>query len=85
MVTDTKNELESFQQFLHRHLSDSGDKLSPEECLQLWRAEHPTSRELEESVAAVQRALQQAEAGEGVSLEEFDREFRKKHNLSARP
>jgi hypothetical protein len=85
MATDTKNELESFQQFLHRHLSDSGDKLSPEECLQLWRAEHPTSRKFEESVAAVQRALQQAEVGEGVSLEEFDREFRKKHNLSARP
>ncbi len=85
MAIETKNELESFQQFLHRHLSDSGDKLSPEECLGLWRAEHPTSRELEESVAAVQRALQQAEAGEGVSLEEFDRAFRKKHNLSARP
>ncbi len=47
----------------------------------MWRAQHPSPEEIDESVASVKRALDQANRGEGKSLEEFDRDFRKKHDL----
>lgn len=81
MALDTKSELAEFHAFLGERLKNGGSRLSPEEALEEWRTVRPSPEELQESVAAVRRALEQAERGEGVSLEDFDRQFRQRHNL----
>lgn len=81
MSIDPNAELAQFQQFLVDHLQ-KGDGLSPEEALDLWRLRHPNPDDLADSVRALREALAEFDAGErGVSLEEFDREFRRHHGL----
>lgn len=82
MAQDITSELADFHQFVASQLDNGGAGLSPEECLELWRAERPSSEELQDSVAAVKRALEQADRGEGKSLDEFDRDFRARHNIT---
>jgi hypothetical protein len=76
------SELESFHQFLGTQLANGGSALTPEECLDLWRAEHPLDDELRAGVHAIQEALADMEAGDaGQPLEEFLREFRARRRL----
>lgn len=75
-------DLEMFHRFVAEQLS-LGVELTPEDCLDIWRANHPSLEELAESVAAVVRALEQARRGEGTPLEEFDRRFRAEHGIPA--
>ena len=71
------NELEAFHQFLGDQLANGGSALTPEECLDIWRAEHPRDDELRAGVQAIQEALTDMEAGDaGQPLEEFLRDFR---------
>jgi hypothetical protein len=81
MAEDSSTELESFQRFISEQLGNGGAHLSPEECLRLWRVEHPSPEELNDSVAAVKRGLEQAERGEGKSVDQFDGEFRERHGI----
>lgn len=81
MTPQTTSELDSFHHFIGEKLGNGGAALTPEECLELWRAEHPTDAELDASVAAVGRALEQAQRGEGKSLDTFAETLRRKHNL----
>ncbi|MGD9646586.1 MAG: hypothetical protein AB7U73_12800 [Pirellulales bacterium] len=72
-----------FHQFVADQIARRPEELSPEDCLDAWRAAHPLPAQLAESVAAVQQALDEARRGEGVSLDEFDRQFRQEHHLPA--
>jgi hypothetical protein len=84
MTTCIPSELESFHHFLSQQLPRAGS-LSPEEALDLWRADHPASEDAQESVAALREALLDMEAGDcGRSLDDFDREFRQRHSLGQR-
>ena len=59
---------------------------SPEEALDEWRRLHPDSQALAEDVAAIQEALSQMANGErGIPFQEFDRDFRKRHNVRGQP
>jgi hypothetical protein len=79
---DVMSELESFHQFLGTQLANGGAALTPEECLDLWRAEHPPDDELQAGIQAVQEALADMEAGDvGQPLEEFLRDFRAQRHL----
>jgi len=81
MTIDPATELASFQQFIADRLK-KGDALSPEEALDLWRLRNPNPDEFAESVHAVREALVDMDAGDcGVPLDEFDREFRRRHGL----
>jgi hypothetical protein len=83
MSTLFETDLPEFVAFAQAQLGNGGSQLTPEEVLDLWRAEHPPADELADSVAAVQRALDQADRGEGQSWEDFDRAFRARHQLPA--
>lgn len=84
MDTDTRTDLEAFRHFLDEQVRNGGRSLSPEDCLELWRAQHPTPDELEESVRAVKGALADMEAGDrGRPLADVVDEIRRKHNLPA--
>jgi len=75
-------ELVDFHRFLSEKLSGGGINWSPEEALDEWRRLHPDSQALAEDVAAIQEALSQMANGErGIPFQEFDRDFRKRHNL----
>jgi hypothetical protein len=74
------SELASFHQFIQSKLKEFGSMASPEEMLDLWRSMHPAELEFERDVRAVQDAIEQMKLGdEGVSLSDFDTEFRSTH------
>jgi hypothetical protein len=76
-VANAMNELESFHRFLADQLSHGDSLLSPEDCLDLWRAQNPLECELETEVQAIQEAIDQMKAGDaGQPLQEFLSEFR---------
>ncbi|HEV3344780.1 MAG TPA: hypothetical protein VG125_30670 [Pirellulales bacterium] len=80
-----ESELTSFHRFISEQLSEGHGDVSPEEALDLWRGHHPTAHAEEDDVLAVREALTDMENGDtGVPLEEFDREFRRRHGLGAK-
>jgi hypothetical protein len=51
-----------------------------------WRRLHPDAEASDEDVAAIQEALtDMANNDRGIPFEEFDRAFRKRHNLPGKP
>lgn len=83
MSIDPSFELVLFQQFIAKHV-EMGNALSPEEALDLWRAENPRSDAFADDVLALRAALADVDAGNfGVPLEEFEREFRRQHGLAS--
>jgi hypothetical protein len=84
MDIDARVELEAFHRFLEDQLSNGGCSLSPEECLDLWRAQHPLDGQTWEDINAVKEALDDMEAGDsGEPFHQFSEEFRKKNRLPA--
>jgi hypothetical protein len=82
MSIDPKLELAQFKHFIVQHV-ESGNAISPEEALDLWRLQNPRSEEFANDVLALRAAIADLEAGDiGVPLDEFDREFRRQHGLS---
>ncbi|HEV2971515.1 MAG TPA: hypothetical protein VGY55_16180 [Pirellulales bacterium] len=86
MSSNVESELASFHHFVALKLSENDADLSPEDVLDLWRAEHPLMDEDDDAIAAVKEALAGMEAGDlGRPWEEFDREFRERHGLDSKP
>jgi hypothetical protein len=84
MSTDAHQELVSFHQFVGEHLNTGHPSLSPEEVLEAWRLQNrsPDDEEYKADVQAIREALADMEAGDtGIPWEEYDRDFRKRHNL----
>jgi hypothetical protein len=82
MSIDINQELLSFHQFVAEQLRLRIPYSSPEEVVEAWRLRNRTPEEMAEDVQAVREALADMEAGDtGRPFEEFDREFRQRHNL----
>lgn len=82
MATDFTTELGRFHQFVRDCLDGPRASLSPEEALDLWRVQHPTLEEFESSLRAVREAIEDMERGDrGVTIEEFERDFRMRNGL----
>lgn len=85
MKSKPTSELHDFRDFLTEILGNGSRHLSPEEALKKWRHLHPDPEEFEEEeddIAAIQAALDDLDRGEEpMPFEEFDREFRKRHNI----
>lgn len=46
-----------------------------------WRREHPDAQEVDEDLVAIKEALADLAQGDrGISFDEFDRDFRYRHN-----
>ena len=86
MSTQAQGELASFHQFVTIKLSENNAGLSPEEALDMWRAEHPThEHDGVDDVTAAKEALADMAAGDvGIPLEEFDRQFRREFGIDAK-
>ena len=84
MPTEMIEELREFHRFLAAKLTADGIDLSPEEALDEWRRQHPQAQASDEEVAAIREALDDRANGDpGVAFDEFDRDFRNRHNLPA--
>jgi hypothetical protein len=81
-VADVMNELESFHRFLGDQLAHGDSMLTPEECLELWRAQNLSDDEREAEAQAVREAIDDMRAGDaGQPLQEFLAEFRARKNI----
>lgn len=86
MANDLSHELESFRQFVSDRLEDRPDMLSLEDALDLWRVENPSPEEFDDTVIALQEALDDLDRGvAGVPLAQVERELRARHNLPPKP
>jgi hypothetical protein len=84
MPSEMTEELRDFHRFLTDKLNADGVDLSPEEALDEWRRLHPQTKAFEEDVAAIQEALDDIAKGDrGMPFDQFDRDFRRRHNLPA--
>jgi hypothetical protein len=82
MTTPNFPDAAAFHHFLGEQLHVGGEEKSPEELLALWRAEHPTPEQLQESVAALREAIADMEAGDaGRPASEVIGELLQKYNL----
>ncbi len=83
MATDlVQTELEEFHAYVGERLRTAKERLSPEEVLDEWLLLHPDPQVHEENVKAIKAAIRDMEAGDrGVPFEEFDQEFRQRHNI----
>jgi hypothetical protein len=85
MSIEIQSELANFFDFISRLLQAARNDLSPEEALDMWREENPNIEQQAEDREAIQEALDELAAGEqGLTIEEFDREFRRRNNLGPR-
>lgn len=60
----TKQQINSFNEFVSCQMNNGGAELTMDEIYCLWRAKHPTPAELAESVAAVRAAYAELQAGD---------------------
>lgn len=84
MPGQTIDELRAFNHFLAEKLTQGSGEISPEEALDEWRQLHPQQPDLEDNLAAIREALEdQALGDKGMPFNEFDRNFRTRHNFPA--
>lgn len=77
------SEVESFRRSLGDQLAHGDSMLTPEECLDPWRAQDPSGQELEAETEAIREAIDDMKAGEaGQPLHEFLAEFRAEKRIS---
>jgi hypothetical protein len=82
MPTPILDELRAFHRFLSEKVRANATDLSPEEALDEWRRQHPPAEALDEDSAAIQEALDDVARGDrGVPFDQFDLDFRRRHNL----
>lgn len=83
MATQFEGELARFYDFIGQRLNNQGVALSPEEALDLWRAQQSPATELGATVEALREALVDMDAGDtGQPSDEFIREFRQLRSAS---
>jgi hypothetical protein len=83
MSVDVDPELARFNRFVAEKIGAGNGDMSPEEALDLWRAENPAEDERTETVRALSEALEELQAGDpGLSLEYFDGKFRERNGLN---
>ncbi len=76
------NELESFHRFLGDQLAQGESMLTPEECLELWRAQNPSDDDLDAEAQAIREAIEDMRAGDvGRPLPEFLTDFRARKRI----
>ena len=82
MNAQPSNDLREFHQFVSEKVKNGGTTQSPEEVLDEWRGLHTDPDDLD----AIQEAIDDMENGDvGIPFDEFEREFRARHNLPPKP
>ena len=75
MSTQLPTDAKAFLHFLTEQVENGDADKSPEELLQIWRAEHAGA------IEDVRQGINNMEAGLGRPFEEVDAEIREKYNI----
>jgi hypothetical protein len=76
------NELASFHAFVQQQIQSGQDDLTLEKALEMWHDQQLDPAAVD-ATQEIQDALDDMSAGDhGVPFEEFDREFRRRNNIS---
>lgn len=78
MPTQLPTDTEAFLVFLANEVKNGGADKSPEELLQLWRAEHASA------IEDIRQSIADLESGHFRPFAEVDAEIRKKFGFSSR-
>jgi predicted transcriptional regulator len=78
MATDRANDLRAFRGFIDERLADGEANLTLDEALARWEYENATEEDREETLGAIQRGLDDANAGRTVDAFEFVERMRHK-------
>jgi hypothetical protein len=84
IATERINDVRAIRSSLDEKLSNGDASLTLDEALALWEYENTSDAEREETRAAIRRGLADVESRRIEPIEEFDREFRRIHEISAR-
>lgn len=76
----TKQELDSFHRFACTRASNGSTEMTLEDCLHQWRQQC----DREETMASIQRSLDDIAAGRVQTLEEVDEEIRREFGFKPR-
>ena len=80
----TQEQIDSFHQFATEQIQNGGGEKSVDELYDDWRLENLTPEELEESVAAIHRAIDDIKNGDtGRDADEVIAELRSRYELLA--
>ncbi len=80
----TQQQIDSFYELATRQIRAGHGDLSLAELFDLWQVQHPSARELAESVAAVKSALSDMEQGDtGRHIDEFVDDMRTRYGISS--
>jgi predicted transcriptional regulator len=78
MATDRANDLRAFRGFIDEQLADAESNVTLDEALARWEYENATEEEREETLKAIRRGLDDANAGRTVDAFEFVERMRQK-------
>ena len=78
MSMQSPTEFERYHRFQEGLLAQGRKDLPPEEVLRLWRTQN---QEYAHTVDAIREGLEDVKAGRVQSFEQFDREFRRQHDI----
>lgn len=85
MTTTHANDLQAFRKFIDEKLAGMGAELTLDDALALWDVENQSDAEREETLAAIQRGLDDMHAGRTVDAFEFTERMRKQLASRAKP
>jgi hypothetical protein len=74
MSIEAKDDLASFHEFVGAQLTNGGAALTPEQVLAMWR-------ERLETVLALREGFDAVAAGRTKQLDQFARDFRRRHDI----
>lgn len=78
MATDRANDLRAFRDFADAKLANGGAELTLDDALALWQYETSPEEEREETIRAIQRGLDDMNAGRTVDAFDFVERMREK-------
>jgi hypothetical protein len=85
MVTERRDDLKAFHDFVGERLANGGASFTPAETLALWEIQHSSGEERASTVEALRGALDDMRAGDaGIPARDFLTELRHKYHLPTR-
>lgn len=79
---DAAQDLGGFSKFVADRIA-TGEVALPEECVALWRAEHPLPDELAQSVEDLRRSLEDVAHGRMTDFDEVNAAVRREHGWAS--
>jgi predicted transcriptional regulator len=85
MPTERANDLRAFRDFANEQLANGGANMKLDEALALWEYNNSPEEKREETISAIERGLDDMNAGRTVDAIEFVERMRQRFQAPAKP